>query len=385
MPQTFDCPKCGAPVNYERSQDPNNTKSTLRCDYCHSQLIAPNELTGQPPQVVRIQLGLSKGTKLPRSLWLLLVIPLFILIVVALAAVGILAPVFSTITRTVKETKTPSRTNPPPKENTNSFATVLLNIGTEGVGPGMFNDARSIAVDGAGRIYVGEYTGGRIQVFDSAGKFVTQWNVGDRKTLLRGLAADRKGTVYVVHGGSVELHGGETGEKLGKLEYEKSSFDDVTAAADGGLVTASHGGRDDIVTFDSNGKATRTIPAAISSASGDSELSMRVAVDGSGYIYALGRFNEAVFKFGRDGKFLNRFGGSGDQPGQLRSAYSIAVDGYGRVYVGDTKGIQVFDANGRYLTLLTLKGMAFGMVFNDNNELFVVARDHVTKYKVQPL
>jgi hypothetical protein len=195
MPQTFDCPKCGAPVNYERSQDPYNTKSTLRCDYCHSQLIAPNELTGQPPQVVRIQLGLSKGTKLPKSLWLLLVIPLFILIFVALAAVGILAPVFSTITRTVKETKTPSRTNPPSKENTNSFATALLNIGSEGVGPGMFTDARSIAVDGAGRIYVGEYTGGRIQVFDSAGKFVTQWNVGDRKTRFRGLAADRKGSV----------------------------------------------------------------------------------------------------------------------------------------------------------------------------------------------
>ena len=27
--------------------------------------------------------------------------------------------------------------------------------------------------------------------------------------------------------------------------------------------------------------------------------------------------------------------------------------------------------------------MAFGMVFNDKNELFVVARDHVTKYAVQ--
>src|SRR6185312_14621903 len=124
---------------------------------------------------------------------------------------------------------------------------------------------------------------------------------GDRKTILRGLAADRQGTIYVVHGGGVELHRGETGEKLGQLEYEKSSFDDVSAAADGGLVTASHGGRDDIVAFDSNGKVARTIPAAISSASGDSELSMRVAVDGSGYIYALGRFNEAVFKFGRDG------------------------------------------------------------------------------------
>jgi hypothetical protein len=28
--------------------------------------------------------------------------------------------------------------------------------------------------------------------------------------------------------------------------------------------------------------------------------------------------------------------------------------------------------------------MAFGMVFNDNNELFVIARDHVVKYAVQP-
>ena len=157
----------------------------------------------------------------------------------------------------------------------------------------------------------------------------------------------------------------------------------MTISADGGLVTARQSNRDDIVTFDANGKVVKTIAAAISSASGDSELSMRVAVDGSGNIYAFGRFNDAVFKFARDGKFMTRFGGSGDQAGQLRSAYSIAVDGYGRVYVGDMKGIQVFDANGRYLTIINLKGIAFGMVFNDKNELFVVARDHVIKYAVQ--
>lgn len=116
---------------------------------------------------------------------------------------------------------------------------------------------------------------------------------------------------------------------------------------------------------------------------GDSELSMRVAVDGAGYIYALGRFNNAVFKFASDGKFMNRFGGSGDQPGQLRAPLAIAVDGLGRVYVGDIKGIQVFDADGRYLTIVNLKGPAFGMVFNDKNELFVIARDHVVKFALQ--
>lgn len=380
MPQTFDCPKCGAPVKYERSSDP---RSTVRCDYCHSQLVAPNELAGQPARVVRIHFGLSPGARFPKWLWLVLAIPLFVFLIIGLAAVGVLTPAFYSASRTDKEVKTPVRpTEPPKKESKNSFATILLDFGSEGIGPGMFTDARSIAVDGAGRIYVGEYTGGRIQVFDPAGKFLTQWSIGNRKTILRGLAADHQGRVYAVHGGQIERYRGETGEKLGLLEYEASNFDDVTATVEGGLITAAHGHRDDIITFDSKGKIALTIPAAISSASGDSELSMRVAVDGSGYIYALGRFNDAVFKFARDGKFLTRFGGGGDQPGQFRSAYSIAVDGYGRVYVGDMKGIQVFDANGRYLALLDLKGMAFGMAFNDKNELFVVARDHVVKFAV---
>ena len=383
MPRTFDCPKCGAPVSYERSAELHTAKSTIRCDYCHSQLIAPDELAGQPARVVRIQLGNISGGKFPRFLWLFLAIPILGLIVVVLAAVGVLAPAIYSVRSAVKESTTPVRPpGGPTKEKTNTFANVMFEFGSKGIGPGMFTDARSIAVDSEGRIYVGEYTGGRIQVFDSAGKFLSQWSIGDRKTILRGLAADRKGTVYAVHGGRINRYKGETGEPLGQLEYERSGFDDVTVGADGGIVAALHGNRDDIVKFDSNGKVAGTIPSAISGASGDSELSMRVAVDGSGQVYALGRFASAVFKFARDGKFLTRFGGDGDKPGQLRSAYSIAVDGYGRVYVGDIKGIQVYDADGRYLAILEQKGMAFGMVLNDKNELFVVSPEHVIKYSV---
>lgn len=383
MPKTFDCPKCGAPVTFEPSTDPVNRKTTTRCAYCHSQLIAPDEVAGRPAQVVHIKFGPGSG-KFPKSLWLLLVIPLFIVIVVGLIVAGVLAPTFYSVSSKVKEDTGPigGRTRSTKKESGNSFATVLLTFGSEGIGPGMFTDARSIAVDAEGRIYVGEYQGGRIQVFDAAGKFLNQWSIGDRKTILRGLAADRKGTVYAVHGGRIVRYQGETGENLGQVEYERSGFDDVTTTADGGLVAAWQTNRDDIVAFDANGKVVRTIQAAISTASGDSELNTRVAVDGAGNIYALGTFNNGIFKFGRDGKFSNRFGGSGDQPGQLRAPYSIAVDGYGRVYVGDIKGIQVFDGNGRYLTVIDGKGVAFGMVFNDKNELFVVARDKVVKYSV---
>ena len=382
MPQTFDCPKCGAPVTYEQPTDFNARKTTVRCDYCHSQLIAPNELAGRPAQVVQIKFGLSEGSKFPKWIWLVLAIPLIGLIIAGLAAIGALAPLFYSVSRPPTQPVKPITPNVPKKETKPGFANVLLDFGKEGIGPGMFTDARSIAVDGAGKIYVGEYTGGRIQVFDPDGKFVTQWSIGDRKTLLRGLAADRKGTVYVVEGGRIDRYRGETGEKLGPVEYERNGFDDVAVGADGGLVAAWQSNRDDIVTFDANGKHLRTIQEAISGASGDSELATRVAVDGAGNIYALGRFNNGVFKFGRDGKFINRFGSDGDQAGQFRAPYSIAVDGFGRVYVGDMKGIQVFDANGRYLSVINVKGMAFGMFFNDKNELFVVARDHVVKYSV---
>src|SRR6185503_67708 len=312
-------------------------------------------------------------------------IPVAIGVIVVLAMVGILAPVFYSINRAVgKDPRSPPGISRPIRGNekpADSFEKVLLKFGEEGIGPGMFKDARSIAVDGAGRIYVGEYTGGRIQVFDTEGKFVTQWSVGDRKTILRGLAADRKGTVYVVEGGKIHRYNGETGTQLEDIPYSDGwGFDDATVGADGSITAAWYRNRDDLVRFNANGAVTKTIRSAISGASGDSELNTRVAVDGLGNIYALGHFNSAVFKFTPEGKFLNQFGSAGEQPGQFRAPQAIAVDGKGRVFVSDIKGIQLFDGNGRYLRTFQSEGGGSGMVFNDKNELFVVGRTRVIKY-----
>ena len=74
--------------------------------------------------------------------------------------------------------------------------------------------------------------------------------------------------------------------------------------------------------------------------------------------------------------------GPGHQPGQLSAVNAIAVDGKGRVYVSDTKGVQVFDSDGRYLTVFDPGGVASGMVFNEKNELLIVARNKVMKFIV---
>jgi streptogramin lyase len=202
----------------------------------------------------------------------------------------------------------------------------------------------------------------------------------DPKMPLRGMAADRRGNVYVVQSGKIQRYEGATGKHLGELPYADGwGFDNVVATPDGGLVAAWRRHRDDIVRFDSGGRVTKVIRAAVSSQSDQSELDLRVAVDGLGNIYALGTFTSSVFKFTPEGRYVNRFGGRGEQPGQFRAPQSIAVDNQGRVYVSDTKGIQVFDKDGRYMDIFEPAPISFGMVFDQQNQLHIAARTQVLK------
>ena len=265
--ETFDCPKCGAPVSYEPNSVGNRT---ARCAYCQSQLAVPNELRGEPARVISqidIRGGRQITTGSSKWIWFLVLVPIIIVVIVLGSVFGALAPLFSKKTNATGFGGSSS-------SNANDFAQVVMKFGSEGIGAGMMKDARSIAVDGAGRIYVGEYLGGRVQVFDSNGKFITQWMV-DPKMPLRALAADRKGTVYVVQRGKVMRFEGETGKPSGEVQFSGGDgFDDVITTPDGGLLCAWYRGSDDIVRFSAEGKLSRTIRAAISSASGDSELKL---------------------------------------------------------------------------------------------------------------
>lgn len=371
MLKTLKCPSCAAPLEYDEEKD----GAAVRCPFCGNTMYAPEARRRKldvPPPPTRKRSGL-RG-----------------FLAVAIIMCGVVALAFISLYRRKPDPATPVRPSPiadvfkaagikTPAPPTMNFATVALKFGEEGTGPGRFTDARSIAVDGEGRIYVGDYTGGRIQVFDASGKFLTQWMV-DRQMPLRGLAADRAGTVYVVQSGKILRYEGTSGKLLGEVSYpEGEGFDDVAATADGGLVAAWRIHRDDIVRFSSSGKPLKVIRSAISGQTDRSELLFRVAADGLDNIYSLGVFNNAVFKFTPEGRYVTRFGSDGDQPGQFRAPSAIAVDGRGRVYVSDIKGIQVFDGNGRYLDVFKPASIAFGMVFNDRDELFIAARTQVLK------
>ena len=251
---------------------------------------------------------------------------------------------------------------------------MALSFGEEGIGPGGFEDARHIALDGNGYLYVGEYSGGRIQRFDSTGRFMTQWLV-DTEQVVRGMAADRNGMVYVVQRGQIHRYRGATGEALGPWAAPSPfRIDGIYPTPDGGLLAFGGGASPaQVVRINAQGQAQEAFQTQARNA--------RAALDGLGNTYVIGGFSErgrrhvAVLKYDPAGTFINRFGGLGEEPGQFRAPHAIAVDGRGRVYVSDINGIEVFDSEGRVLERLDVGRTIFGMVFNDKNELFVVERN----------
>jgi ribosomal protein L7/L12/DNA-binding beta-propeller fold protein YncE len=278
------------------------------------------------------------------------------------------APLFETWTRI-----NPFSTNP-----------LILSFGQEGTGPGLFEHPRHIALDGQGNIYVADYRTGRIQRFDLSGNYQSLWRL-ENQPYIQTLTATRDGRVYIVHSGRIFIYEGQTGRLSGEVPLpgdQQIFVDDVALTADGSLVIVASG--DHLYRLDPFGQLNLEIPDAMSGVSGDSELNVRVAVDGLGNIFLLGTFNNAVFKYSAEGAYLTRFGGSGEEPGQFRATSAIALDSQGRVLVSDSHGIQIFDNDGRYLEKVTIAGHAFGLVLDPQDNLYIVTnKPQVYKYSIK--
>jgi outer membrane protein assembly factor BamB len=329
------------------------------------------EYQAQASQPAQPQLPKSSGgTK--GCVWVM------VISIVALVAFG--APIASLVFKKSPKisSKPPSAVVLPKSASTApappAFATSALEFGSEGTGAGQFKDARTVAVDGQGRIYVGEYSSGRIQVFDQSGTFISQFLV-DQKSSLIDMSVDRNGTVYAVNPSHIVRYDGSTGSLLGELpKSNNGTFEFYSAASvalDGSVYAI--GSNSNILEIGPDGKIKRTIKVA-EKVGEDVDL-QKLAVTGTGEIYAIGR-KEEIFRFARDGRYISRFGGSGDGNGQLRSASAIAVDGKGHVFVSDVgRGIQVFDLNGRYLNSFGGTEVVFGITVNDKDEIFATERN----------
>ena len=129
--------------------------------------------------------------------------------------------------------------------------------GTKGSGPGQFNLPHGIAVDVSGRVLVCDRSNARLQVFDMAGKYLTEWK-GPAIGRPYGVSIGVDGHIFVVDGGDqsktllnrskvVELNAeGVIVDSFGSWGKDPGQFQlghDIAVAHDGSVFVAEAQGK----------------------------------------------------------------------------------------------------------------------------------------------
>lgn len=399
--QTFQCPNCGAPLDTLKLDTP-----TIRCPFCSTPVIVPEDLrhddAAQIPTVAVFSLrpeGESAAKHTYRWIsWLVFGIALVILgsvVITALTSASVAAglsqtlPILAQSTRepSVTATPTPTPTRTPTPTATPEYMVPSLSFGGEGIGPGLFSDARYIDLDQNGTVYVADYQGGRVQAFDSSGKYLRQWRLGSQKTIFAGLAASRDGRVYLSVGNGIAGVDGQSGEIVVEIVNPAGgTYGDLQVEAQGrlaaawyegrwGMITSLDGHREGLILYDGQGQPVQELPSFLSDLTGDLALDVYIAVDGKGTIYALN--NSTVFKFTPEGQYVDRWDIRADTGG----GRALVVDGQGRVYIGGSSAVYIYSPEGRLEKQFPVETI-WDMAVDDSGNLWVVGRDKVTKYVI---
>ncbi|HJQ32092.1 MAG TPA: hypothetical protein VJ866_07935 [Pyrinomonadaceae bacterium] len=393
--KAFNCPQCGATLEFERIDKPY-----VRCNYCDSMVVVPAELRPPPPAAPPPEPERSAadayGDVEPKKIAVTVVA-----LVIAAAVLGLLVSRCGRTSRLgLVQTPTPRFTpNPSPTPKPAGYS-VAYTFGGKGTGPGLFQDDMTVAVAGDGHVYVSDESR-RVQRFDASGEFVNTWNIPVETKWyekLRGgpnkLLVNNAGQLYAVLAGVILKLDGETGEVLGAAHGSDYIHDAANAPGGGLLIVSQKGEDDELVLLGGDGRAARRTHRFVSSLL-DKKLeveALRVGADAAGDTYALyaigGVTGEhyyddediAVFKFGPNGKYVARFGGQGSEPGQYGPPTTFAVDSDGRVYVCETfDQIHVFNPDGRFLRTLKAPHGVESLAFDAQGALYVAGSNKVSK------
>jgi DNA-binding beta-propeller fold protein YncE len=205
---------------------------------------------------------------------------------------------------------------PPPKLSALPEAVSNMFDGGRGTGKGEFDSPIGIAFDRNGNFLVADMNNGRIQKFSPTGAFLdimgTKGSGQGQLGAPNGIAVDHTGNIYVADASN---------HRVQKL------------SADGKLIAEWKGP-------DAGFYGPR-----------------RIAIGPDDSVYVMDQGRTRVVKFAPNGEVLTVWGAKGSGDGQFDDPASVAVDPTtNKVYVADprNKRIQVFDADGKFLTKWTV-------------------------------
>ena len=178
---------------------------------------------------------------------------------------------------------------------------------------------------------------------------------GESFGFLSDLMVDAEGRVHVAQRGTdrpilVFERDGRLAGSWGEGALAEPHY--ITAANDGAILVADRDAHQ-VLRFDGNGKVLQALgkrhwPSL--DAPFNHPTAAAEAPDGEIYV-ADGYGNSSVHRFSADGALLRTWGGQGGGPGAFTTPHAVAIDGQGRVLVGDRENnrVQVFDREGTFI------------------------------------
>ncbi len=367
------------------------------CGYCGTKFVIEREPPKPPPFAptpARLNAAMS-----PQQL---------LMTIAACAAIGLGLIIFIVIVSNKKnqpETPyvgytppTPRTLYTPPPSPTPTPNLNLLEFGGKGTGNGLFNDADSIAVDGQGRIYVGDDSL-RVQQFDAQGKFLKLWQIPSqtkfyrRARTIQKVAVDQDNRLYVLVGGTLLIYENDGSEPSNTLESAPSALQDFALRSDGGiLIMSNNGSIETLIILNKNKKLIRSIKG-FHTDTADASMSpasvglaaIRIAVDGTGNIYSiyalgdLGSYQLSynpedfmTFRFTPEGRYVNKFF-------QTMNSVGIEVDNQSRIYISNNKSIIVYSNIGESFSLINNLAGVNAFALDKENNVYIVHNDLVIK------
>ncbi len=195
---------------------------------------------------------------------------------------------------------------------------------------GQYRTPRNITVASNGDILVLDSLNGRVQRFDSTGKFLSKFGsigTGDGQFTLAqyqsgpgGITTDDEGNIYVADTWGYRI---EKFDSTGKFLLKWGAGKDTTGSPDGNAAypTGFYGPRS--IAFDAS----------------------------TGELYITDTGNKRVVVYDKQGNFKRQFGSVGSGQGQFNEPVGIALGPDGNVYVADlrNKRVEVLDKQGKYI------------------------------------
>lgn len=397
MSEVFDCPSCGAPLK------PDGPAATVTCAFCDESVVVPMNLrTGQHRsaatstptfgQIPAIYVPSPATYTVPQARRSGVGCGLLVTLLIVVFSVGlplyITNSVFNTVNHALGQqsdnqgatVSTPKPTATP----TPALAEAVFTLDGATGGPSAFKDSQAVTVDQAGNLYLTDTEPGRILKFDSQGTFVAAWPVGDKYPTK--LVAGPGGVLYNVSVNVVRVYNANSGQLQDSLSWKDDDFgffgfNQIVVLPDGNLL-ATLTDTDNLVKIDPQGNEVRRYAHPLKGHTTNNEPNLVPATDAQGNIYLLEEGAARVYKLAANGTFLNTVGNGDKGHGALDNPHSLAIDPAGRIYVGDSEGIEVFDVGGGYLGLIATPSYVYDLIAFGDGEVLATMRGKVVKYRL---